>query len=323
MSNGQIFGRVSAASARSLGLITRARAHRLGATDAMLRSWAADLLIVPTSRHVFRVAAAPVGAEQRVLASCLAAGPDALASHRTAAALHRFDGVPKLDQVPIDVLLPRQARFRTTHFVVHRSANIAAIDRCYVGVIPATSPMRTIIDLGAVASPEQVEEALDGAERDGKVKRRALEHRVAELRAPGRTGIATIAAILDGRGAVPASVLERRFMRVLDRHGLPRPVPQHAVRRRDGRDAFLDFAYPEAALAIELQGNKDHATPAQRASDYERANQLPDWRFVSFTYEDVMRREHYVAEVVGTHLEATRMQTHAPRPTPRHAASSR
>jgi hypothetical protein len=199
------------------------------------------------------------------------------------------------------VVVPSTSRVRPSEVRVHHSSTLEAIDRCHVGPIPATSPLRTLIDLGAVTSLEHVEEALDGAERDGKVKRQVLERRVVQLRASGRNGVATIATILEQRAthaSTPTSVLERRFLRVLRDHQLPVPVAQHAVQRVDDRTARLDFAYLDLAIAIELQSNLAHATREQRASDYERANRLPHWRFVQFTYEDVLRRPAYVASVV-------------------------
>jgi hypothetical protein len=285
-----------------LGVITRTEAHRLHASDLMLREWVRDGVLVREHRNAFRLTAAPTTPEQRVLLACLPAHGHA--SHLTAAALHRFDGCPTLDRLPtIDLLVPLASNYRSKDARVHRSPVLEAIDRCHVGPIPATSPLRTLIDLGAVAPLEQVEEALDGAERDGKVKRHVLERRVAHLRASGRNGVATIATILEQRAklaSTPTTVLERRFFRILQGKGLPLPVAQHAVQRLDERGARLDFAYTDRKIAIELQSTKGHATPEHRASDYERSNRLPNWRFVQFTYEDVMRRPGYVASVMRT-----------------------
>ena len=92
------------------------------------------------------------------------------------------------------------------------------------------------------------------------------------------------------------------MLRLLAAHGLPVPVCQYPVTRRDGRTAYLDFAYPDRRVAIEVDGNGSHATPAARSADNERSNQLPDWRFVRFTYEDVTGRGNAVAATVALHL---------------------
>jgi hypothetical protein len=302
MANREILRVVMRAATRSHGVVTREKAHRCGATDRMLRGWVDEGTLLREGRHVFTIAGAPRTWEQRLLATCRVAGATALVSHGTAAAVHRFDGFSARPGRPSHITVATSSRFARDGWRVHRSGSLLAIDRCHVGVIPATSPLRTIIDLAAVAPIEQVEEALDGAERDGKVNRHALEERVAQLRTSGRNGIAVIGALLDRRAtiaALPASVLERRFRRILERHGLPQPVAQYRVTRTDGRTAYLDFALVEQRVAVELHGNGAHATPRQRAADYERANTLPDWQFIAFTYEDVMQREAYVASCVS------------------------
>jgi very-short-patch-repair endonuclease len=274
----------------------------------MLRQWVADGVLERSGRDVYVVLAVPRSPEQRVLVACKLAGPSALATRRTAEALHHFDGFGPLDRVrAMDILVPATSNFRSRDTNLHRSDTIESQDRCFVGPIPTTSPVRTLIDLGAVVSREQLEEALDGAERDGKVNRRVLERRLGELRQHGRRGTANVAAILDGRARMerlPRTVLERRMLRLLERAGLPLPVCQYPVMRRNGRTAFLDFAYVALLVAIEVDGNGSHATPAQRASDNQRSNELTGWRVLRFTYEDVTHRGAYVADTVGSHLSS-------------------
>ena len=106
----------------------------------------------------------------------------------------------------------------------------------------------------------------------------------------------------------PHSVLERRFLRVLELHNLPMPVCQVPMRRPDGRMAYLDAGYPDLGLFIELDGNAAHATPQQRAADNERANALGlrDVRLLRFTYEQVVNEPEKVAATVRAHLRALR-----------------
>jgi very-short-patch-repair endonuclease len=81
-------------------------------------------------------------------------------------------------------------------------------------------------------------------------------------------------------------------------------VCQYPVVRADRRLAIFDFAYPALRLAIEVDGNGTHATPEQRRADNERSNQLPSWRVVRFTHEDVIRRPRVVATTVALHLRS-------------------
>jgi hypothetical protein len=230
------------------------------------------------------------------MAATIRCGPHALASGLTAAALHRFDGFePGL----IEITVPPEEKYRLRGVRVRR-AMVEACDRCHVGVIPATLPMRTLIDLSGIVAEASLVRALDGAERDGKVKRHVLSRRLDDL--GPRPGTAPLRRVLWQREAIgrtPQSVLERAFLDLVARNGLPAPVCQYPVVRSDGKAAYLDFAYPDRRLAIEVDGNCAHATPAQRAADHERANQLPEWRFVRFTHEDVDCRPAYVIAVLS------------------------
>ena len=67
------------------GLVTRAQAQALGATDAAIRWWCRSGWLRPVHPDVYGVGAAPDTWHQRMLGACLAAGRLAVASHRSAA----------------------------------------------------------------------------------------------------------------------------------------------------------------------------------------------------------------------------------------------
>ena len=187
--------------------------------------------------------------------------------------------------------------------IVHVTSVLDAADRGMVGPIPVTNPVRTLIDLGAVLRIDRLEETLDSAERDGHVDRSQLITRHAQIRQSGRNGVGVLAELLDHRhatDAMPQSVLERRMLRLLEGANLPRPQCQLRVPRADGRVAFLDLAYPEIRLGIELDGHAWHSTVRQRQRDNERQNQvvMADWKILRFTYNDVAERPEYVANEV-------------------------
>jgi len=225
-------------------------------------------------------------------------GPECLASHRAAAALHRFDGfAPGV----IEVVVPMHVFHRRKNVIVHHTRSLPEIDRDRVGPIPVTSKARTLIDLGAVASADQVEEAFDGAERDRLVKRIQVVRRYEQLRAPGRNGVGAMTQVLrDRMERVPRSVLERRMLRLLERAGLPRPVVAHRVQLSETTAYELDFAYLEPRLALEVDGHGSHATRRQRAADNVRQGRLEDanWMVRRFTYEQVMYDPSSVAATV-------------------------
>ncbi|MGQ0826263.1 MAG: type IV toxin-antitoxin system AbiEi family antitoxin domain-containing protein [Actinomycetota bacterium] len=297
--------RVSAFSAKQYGLFTRAQARDSGLTDEQLRNLVLRGVLQRLNRRVFRFASSTRTWHQAVMAACLDGGPECVASHRTAAALHKFDGFSP--GVVVEVLLPMNVRHRRRSVVVHHTRDLPARDRCRIGPIPATSAARTLALLGAVVPADTVEEAFDGAERDRIVTRADVIRRYTALRAPGRTGIGALTQVLAHRDRlerVPRSVLERRMMRLLERAGLPLPVSRFRVRLRDGSVIELDFAWVEFTLGIEVDGHRTHAARRARASDNVRANKLADvdWSLRRFTWEQVTHEPAYVAAAVHSAL---------------------
>lgn len=299
---------LSTVAGGQLGLFTRIEAYEAGLTKERLRRLVERGVVERVAPSVFRFVAADRSWQQQVLAAVFDGGPECLASHRTAAALHGFDGFrPSV----IEVVVPMRLRHIRKDVLVHHTRALTSADRSLVGVIPVTSRIRTLIDLGAVASAAIVEEALDGAERDRAVHRAEVEHWYRTLRARGRNGIGAMTQVLEGRLAierVPRSVLERRMLSLLRRSGLPDPAIAHRVRGANGREYELDFAYVQRRLGIELDGHGSHATRSQRAADNVRANALGDagWALRRFTYEQVMHRSAAVATAVRSALRTDR-----------------
>ncbi len=292
--------RLSAVASGQLGLFTRSDARRQNVSGDQLRRLAHRGIVERVTPQVFRFTASARSWHQDVLAACLDGGTECVASHRTAAVLHEFDG---FEPGVIEVLVPMHVRHRRKNVIVHHTRDLPAIDRTRVGRIPVTTKARTLIDLGAVAPADRVEEAFDGAERDRAVRRGIVEGRYASLRAPGRNGIGAMTQILRDRVAierVPRSVLERRMRRLLTSAGLRQPIARYRTRLPDGTRYEIDFAYVEERIAIEVDGHGSHATRRQRAADNVRENALSDvgWTFRRFTYEQVVRESSAVAAAI-------------------------
>jgi hypothetical protein len=276
-------------AAAQFGLFKRAQAHELGTTDRMLQRRVRAGSVERVAPSVYRITGAPRSWHQAVMAACLGGGDMCVASHRTAAVLHGFDGYrPGV----VEVTVPRTVRYRRRDVIVHQSLDPVPCDITHVGSIPVTTAERSLIDLGAVTTWERVEDSFDGAERDAIADRSVVAGRHGAIRRQGRNGVGPMAVVLDGRGlTIPHSVLERSFGRLLERAGLPPPVWQHPVMLPNGRRARIDAAYVDLLLGFELDGHGSHATRSQRAADNRRANQLRDlgWDIRRFTYEEVMR----------------------------------
>jgi len=286
------------------GLFTRAQAHRCGLTDRMLQRRVRAATVEQVARHVYRVAGTNSSWRQSLLMACLAGGEHCVASHRSAAILHGFDSFRGR---PVEVTVPRSVRFKYADAVVHQSLDLEMSDVTAVDGISVTTPTRTLIDLGAVALWPRVEEAFDGAERDQLASTSAVRQRHAEVRRQGRRGVGPMAIVLDHRLDVPPKyVIERRFLRLLEGASLPLPQCQYPVLRPSGQMAFIDAAYPDLRLAIELDGNGAHATRRQRAHDNWRAGEIEDlgWHLRRFTWEQIRDERARVTRVMRSAIAA-------------------
>jgi very-short-patch-repair endonuclease len=124
--------------------------------------------------------------------------------------------------------------------------------------------MRTLIDLGTVLPSDQLETAINQVDRLGLTDPETL--RAGTAARPGVRGVAALRAVLDRRTfRLTDSELERRFLRLVDCAGLPRPLTQQHL------NGFrVDFYWPELGLVIETDGLRYHRTPAQQSKDRAR-----------------------------------------------------
>jgi very-short-patch-repair endonuclease len=172
-------------------------------------------------RNVCRLYGAKSTMEMRIEAAVLAAQPDALASHRSAALLW---GAERPATDPIDIILPqRSRRARLTDVVIHRPRDMAQLRPVWRHGIPATDPLRVLLDLGAV-DPGGVDAALVRFVVDGYVTPRSVRAALVRHSQHGRHGIVALRGALDrwSLDDKPAdSDLEALMGEILKTFGLP------------------------------------------------------------------------------------------------------
>lgn len=281
------------------GVFTRAQARALGFTDRMLATRLADARLERAAHGVLRISSSIATWRQQVMTGVLACGEGTLASYRAAASLHGLSYSRE-----VELTMPHARRTRVSGITVHRS-DVPAVDRCAIDGIPATTPARTLGDLAAVLDRDQLEDAIDVGCRDGLVSVARLRWQAQRM--DRHKGIGVFNELLARRaGPPPASVLERKLLRVLAAHQLPAPSRQMPFERGNGKRAYVDFYYAEHRLVIEVDGHRGHATRQQRAADNRRANDLVarhGLRLLRFTWEEVVDAPDAVAAaVVGTLL---------------------
>jgi len=246
---------------------------------------------------VYRMAGAPETWEQWLMAGCLWAGPPAVVSHRAAATLWRLT---ELEDPRVEIITPR----RLVHplVAVHRNA-LSKREVTQIGPIPVTDPSRTLLDLAATADPAMVERALDESLRRKLTTLPKLGRRMRSLAGPGRRGSRLLCRLLterDPRAAPPESELEARVARLLAASTLPPPVAQYEVRDGGRVLARLDFAWPEAMVALEADGFRHHGGAAAWRRDLGRGNLLVSlgWQVLHVTWQDVTGQPDAIVEAL-------------------------
>jgi hypothetical protein len=127
--------------------------------------------------------------------------------------------------------------------------------------VPLTTPVRTLIDLAASLPVNQLEAAINEADKQDLIDPDSLRASVDEL--PLGPGVGSLRNLLDRHTYVLTdSELERRFLPLARAIGLP--PPQTGCHLNGFK---VDFYWPELDLVVETDGLRYHRTPAQQARD--------------------------------------------------------
>jgi very-short-patch-repair endonuclease len=222
----------------------------------------------------------------------LAVGPDAVLSHRDAAALH---GLRSANHPRVDVTTRADIK-STARIAVHRTSMLEPADVKTRDGIPVTTVARTLVDLAAVVSREHLAKALNEAERQRTLDVVALEAAIERTRNRPDPSHARITAVLQEHRQqgtqLTRSELEDRFRALLDRHGIAIPHLNATIQGEE-----VDALWREHKLVVELDGYAFHHDRRAFQRDREKGNALTaaGYTVLRFTHDDVIRRPAQVA----------------------------
>lgn len=197
------------------------------------------------------------------MAAVLACGPDAVLSHRAAAALCDLRPIPS---GPIDVTVPARGRRGQKGIRVHNVRRLDAEDRATVEGIPVTSIPRTLLDYAEVARPQQLRHAIEAAERTNRLDGNALQRLIA--RSTGRRGLKPLRAAIDAsKGSAPwtQSELERAFLALVRDAEIAEPAANVLV-----AGVLVDLVWLPQRLVAEVDSYGFHRTRARFEEDRRR-----------------------------------------------------
>ena len=150
---------------------------------------------------------------------------------------------------------------RRPGLVIHRRRQF---DLVTYRAVPVTTPVDALIDIAPTLTRDQLEAAINEADNHNLVDPPTLRAALDAL--PPRPGTAILRRTLDLRTfTLTQSRLERLFLPLVRRAGLPKPLTQEWV------NGFrVDFVWPDLKLVVETDGLAYHRTPAQQAQDRRR-----------------------------------------------------
>jgi very-short-patch-repair endonuclease len=236
-----IRGQVATVAASQHGILTRRQLLRAGLSVQTIDRWVSARRLILVHRGVYALGHVPPSPHARAMAAVLACGPDAVLSHRSAAAawgLLRHYG-------PVDVTVPGN---RTHHGVCTHRSRLSDADITRQYDIPTTTPARTLLDLADVLDPAALTRAVNDARLRNLL---SLDELAAQLRRGRKT--AALKRMVGGPARPTRSVFEDRFLRFVDRYRLPRPEVNTHVAGYE-----VDMLWRPQALIAELDGREYH-----------------------------------------------------------------
>jgi len=271
------------------GVVTRAQLLDLGMMPSAIRGRLERGQLHRLWVGVYAVGRPDVGRLGRFKAATLACGADAQLCRRSAADLWRIR--PQRGG-PIDVAVPSGVLRRRSGIRLHRRADLGPTR--LVRGIPVSDPVSVLVDLASELTEEEVEDAVNEADRLDLIRTAHLRDALDEL--PPRPGTGRLKAILDAQTFSRAqNALERRFLALVRDADLPAPTTQ----RRLGRHR-VDFFWPDQGLVVETDSLRHHRTAAEQATDIGRdqAHVRSGLRALRFTHSQVFHRPDHVRAVL-------------------------
>ncbi|MQA72791.1 MAG: DUF559 domain-containing protein [Solirubrobacterales bacterium] len=291
------------------GVVTRQQLLELGFSSQAIKRRIANGRLHPIWRGVYAVGRPRLTRHGRWLAAVLSCGPDAVLSHESAAALWgiragwrleggRSEAAPRWPHgAAVDVSVPAHVDRRRPGIRVHRRV---ALGPGLVGRrdgIPVTTPALTLVDLATRLPRDQLEAAVNEADRRDLIDPERLRSVLDEM--PRWPGARALREMLDRRTfTLTDSQLERHFLPIARAAGLPPPRTGERV------NGFkVDFHWPELGLVVETDGLRYHRTPAEQARDRlrDQAHTAAGLTQLRFTHAQVrFEPAHVRATLVAT-----------------------
>ena len=265
------------------GAISRRDLLAEGMTRSAVAWWLGNGRLCPLHLGVYalgHVERSPLFAANAALLAC---GPDAVLSHRSAAALWRLiDGWPE----QVEVTAP--GRHRRPGVLAHQTRSLPPSQVTRHRDLPVTTPARTLLDLAESLPEHELVRAVNEAQVLRVVTADDLVSTL--IGAHGRHGAPRLRAIVAPGDAPTESVLEDLAVAWLERYDVPRPERNQWIAGKR-----VDMLWRAERVIVELDGRTFHDHPQAFERDRERDAELAarGWIVIRITWR---RLKHEPAE---------------------------
>lgn len=270
---------------RQHGLLRRHQALELGVSNGELKTKVKTRRLVPLHPGVYHLDSVMPTWRTEVLAAVFAAGPDALASHRTAGVLYGLDAV--YGKV-IEVTVPFNEEPEPSGVIVHRTRRANPLT--VVDGIACTSIEKTLMDLGPIIGERNLYKATRSAIHMNLTSADKLDLSIGLFGGRGVTGTRLARTVFHRvRDDESGSVAEIDLAWVIEDAPIPRPVQQLRIPVSSTENAYPDFAWQDRMRIVEADGFGAHGTPEQLENDLRRQNRLMEmgWEIRRFTATEI------------------------------------
>lgn len=272
------------------GVLTRTQLIETGRSERWIEREIAAGRLTRLKNGVYR--AIELHTHTDLLRAALVTLPSAVVSHESAAQLLRFPVLPKLRPTVT-------VHARTTHVfpgvTVRRTADLAPRHIIRVDGLRTTHLLRTLFDLAGVLEEDEFDGIVEALVIAGRLDLTDLAAFADSLRRRGKPGSTVLTAVIERRGGIDATKLERLGLRVLDRGGIPPPILQYPAPWNDKER--IDAAWPPVRAGVEWDSKAWHLGIDRIDRDRRRDRQagLAGWVILRYTWADLRDRPDEVA----------------------------
>lgn len=268
---------------------------------------------------VWRMPGSPRSVHQAVWGAVLQVGNGTIDS-RVVASHECSLRLRGIERVPFVLAVSTGTGGNQHHFGVrvHRFCDLSPdmIER--IDGIPVTTVARAIVDLTSVFRRDRLDQLIDQltiVERATTFG--AVNRALRRSNRRGRTNIRMLQQLLDARDeSTPMSMTEKLADELLVTTDLPKPEHEYPLPGWELGDAFVDRAWPDAMLIVEIDGRSWHGRERDMQRDRERDRNAgrAGWYTARFIHSEVRDEpDVFLTDVVELHRR--RSEQLSPPPT--------